>query len=343
MNVSHHLRRTTPRRKPAVRAFTLIELLVVIAIIALLVSILLPSLNAARDLAKRAVCMSNMRAAGSSIMTFAAERDYLPPSYLYPTTDGTNADIQSQDANKPHGYLHWSYMTMGDVSKTAFRCPTIKNGGPPATNPGDDPTDWEGGQVDDHGNTGPNNYQDMQPGRMAFTANASLMPRNKFAGQLGLSQSRYNRVVCPDWIRNTSGIILLTEWNDNWKTVGVSEGGKHKSKSHRPIMPYDTVSSSSEYSMPRSRSDLRAHTADNISSLDGVMSSSHLIESDCQLNCVGRHHPGERKKGGKDYGGMANFMYADLHVENKHVLDTVENQEWGDEYYGLTGPSELLK
>jgi len=57
------------------RAFTLIELLVVIAIIALLVSILLPSLQEAKRLAKKAVCASNFHSVGVSVMFYASDYD----------------------------------------------------------------------------------------------------------------------------------------------------------------------------------------------------------------------------------------------------------------------------
>jgi len=62
------------------KAFTLIELLVVIAIIALLVSILLPSLNRAKDLAKRVACLSNLRNMGLGMVMYQSDYDGLFPA-----------------------------------------------------------------------------------------------------------------------------------------------------------------------------------------------------------------------------------------------------------------------
>ena len=57
------------------QAFTLVELLVVISIIALLVAILLPTLNRAREQAKTVVCLSNMRQMSLATLMFAYEHD----------------------------------------------------------------------------------------------------------------------------------------------------------------------------------------------------------------------------------------------------------------------------
>ena len=62
--------------------FTLVELLVVVAIIALLVSILLPTLNKAKEQTRRVICASNLRNCGTNLQIYAAENNsHLPPHY----------------------------------------------------------------------------------------------------------------------------------------------------------------------------------------------------------------------------------------------------------------------
>jgi prepilin-type N-terminal cleavage/methylation domain-containing protein/prepilin-type processing-associated H-X9-DG protein len=69
-------RRGTALWRPA---FTLIELLVVVAIIALLISILLPSLSSAREQARAVVCGQHLRQFGNGLQVYAGEnRDWIP-------------------------------------------------------------------------------------------------------------------------------------------------------------------------------------------------------------------------------------------------------------------------
>lgn len=69
--------RTLKHRRPG--GFTLIELLVVIAIISILATILLPSIDHARELARRTICKSNLRGIATSVIMYTQDnQDWMP-------------------------------------------------------------------------------------------------------------------------------------------------------------------------------------------------------------------------------------------------------------------------
>lgn len=97
------------------RGFTLIELLVVIAIIGVLVGLLLPAVQQAREAARRMTCVNNLKQTGLAMHSYYDSNRQLPSGYISPGTSAADPSASETAKGYAWGFVLLPYMEQSSL------------------------------------------------------------------------------------------------------------------------------------------------------------------------------------------------------------------------------------